>query len=68
MTKAATTGAGLTMLVLAAAAWVVAVRQLNRMDRGVATELGSFASLVRYWMPMMAAMMLPGAAPAVFSR
>ena len=56
------------MLVLAAAAWVVAVRQLNRMDRGVATELGSFASLVGYWMPMMAAMMLPGAAPAVFSR
>ena len=68
MTKAATTGAGLTTLVLAAAAWVVAVRQMNGMDRGVATELGSFASFVGYWVPMMAAMMLPGAAPAVFRR
>ena len=68
MTKAATTGAGLTTLVLAAAAWVVAVRQMNGMDMGVATELGSFASFVGYWVPMMAAMMLPGAAPAVFRR
>jgi len=35
------------------------------MDMGGATELGSFASFIGYWMPMMAAMMLPGAAPAV---
>jgi predicted metal-binding membrane protein len=35
------------------------------MDMGVATELGSFASFVALWVPMMAAMMLPGAAPAV---
>jgi predicted metal-binding membrane protein len=68
MTKAAATGAGLTTLVLAAAAWVFAVGQMNAMDMGIATELGSFASFVGYWVPMMAAMMLPGAAPAVFRR
>jgi predicted metal-binding membrane protein len=50
---------------LAAASWVVAVRQMNGMDMGVATELGSFAFFVALWVPMMAAMMLPGAAPAV---
>jgi len=50
---------------LAAAAWVVAVRQMNGMDMGTATPLGSFALFVALWVPMMAAMMLPGAAPAV---
>src|SRR5262245_42511682 len=38
------------------------------MDMGVATELGSFASFVPLWIWMMAAMMLPGAAPAVLRR
>jgi predicted metal-binding membrane protein len=50
---------------LAAASWVVATRQMNGMDMGVATELGSFTSFVVLWLTMMAAMMLPGAAPAV---
>jgi len=49
---------------LAAAAWVVAVRQMNGMDMGVATRLGSFSFFVALWVSMMAAMMLPGAAPA----
>jgi hypothetical protein len=53
---------------LAAAAWVVAARQMNGMDMGVATRLGSFASFVTLWVSMMAAMMLPGAAPAVLRR
>jgi NAD(P)-dependent dehydrogenase (short-subunit alcohol dehydrogenase family) len=44
---------------LAAAAWVVAVRQMDGMDMGVATELGSLAFFVAAWVPMMAAMMLP---------
>jgi len=35
------------------------------MDMGVATDLGSFAFFVAVWVPMMAAMMLPGAVPAV---
>src|SRR2546426_2100252 len=50
---------------LAAASWVVAIRQMSGMDMGVATELGSFAFFVAVWVPMMAAMMLPAAVPAV---
>ncbi len=50
---------------LPAASWVVAIRQANGMDMGVATELGSFAFFVVLWVTMMTAMMLPGAAPAV---
>jgi predicted metal-binding membrane protein len=49
---------------LAAASWVVAVRQMDGMDMGVATRLGSFAFFVGLWVSMMAAMMLPSAAPA----
>jgi predicted metal-binding membrane protein len=55
----------LATLGLAAASWVVSLRQMRGMDMGVATELGSLASFVALWVPMMAAMMLPGAAPAV---
>jgi predicted metal-binding membrane protein len=53
---------------LAAASWVVAVRQMHGMDMGVATRLGSFAFFVALWVLMMAAMMLPGAVPAVVRR
>jgi predicted metal-binding membrane protein len=49
---------------LAAASWVIAVRQMSGMDMGVATELGSFAFFLAVWVSMTAAMMLPGAAPA----
>jgi predicted metal-binding membrane protein len=62
---AATAAALTATLGLAAASWVVAVRQMNGMDMGVATQLGSFAFFVALWVSMMAAMMLPGAAPAV---
>jgi predicted metal-binding membrane protein len=62
----ATTAAALAAtLGLAAGSWVVAVRQMNGMDMGVATQLGSFAFFIALWVAMMAAMMLPGAAPAV---
>jgi predicted metal-binding membrane protein len=53
---------------LAAASWVVAVRLMNGMDMGVATRLGSFGFFAALWVVMMAAMMLPGAAPAVLRR
>jgi predicted metal-binding membrane protein len=53
---------------LAAAAWIVAVRQMSGMDMGAATQLGSFGFFVAVWVSMMAAMMLPGAAPAVVRR
>ena len=65
-TRTAAAGAALTAtLGLAAACWAVAVRQMKGMDMGVATPLGSFTFFVAMWVPMMAAMMLPGAAPAV---
>jgi predicted metal-binding membrane protein len=63
------TAAALTAtLGLAAASWVVAVRQMNGMEMGVATRLGSFTFFIALWVSMMAAMMLPGAAPAVLRR
>ncbi len=67
--RIAATAAALTaMLSLAAASWVVAVRQMNGMDMGTATRLGSFTFFVGLWVWMMAAMMLPGAVPAVVKR
>jgi predicted metal-binding membrane protein len=67
MTAARTTAAATlpVTLGLAAACWVVSVWQMNGMDMGVATRLGSFAFFATLWVAMMAAMMLPGAAPAV---
>jgi hypothetical protein len=48
--RTAATAAALTAtLGLAAASWVVAVRQMNGMDMGVATRLGSFALFVTLW-------------------
>jgi predicted metal-binding membrane protein len=65
----AATAAALTATFgLAGAAWVVAVRQMNGMDMGVASRLGSFAFFLAVWVPMTAAMMMPGAAPAVVRR
>src|SRR6266545_3806139 len=67
--RVGTTAAALTArLGLAAACWLVAVRQMNGMDMGIATRLGSLAFFVALWVSMMAAMMLPGAAPAVLRR
>ena len=65
---AARTAALAATLGLAAASWVVAVWQMHGMDMGVATRLGSFAFFIAIWVVMMAAMMLPGAAPAVLRR
>ena len=45
--RAAATAAALAAtLGLAAASWVLAVREMSRMDMGAATELGSFAFFV----------------------
>ena len=67
--RTAVTAAALTAtLGLAAVSWVVAVREMNGMDMGVATRLGSFGFFIVVWVSMMAAMMLPGAAPAVVGR
>jgi predicted metal-binding membrane protein len=53
---------------IAGASWVVAVRMMSGMDMGVATRLGSFGFFVALWVVMMAAMMLPSAAPATVRR
>jgi predicted metal-binding membrane protein len=53
---------------LSALCWVVIVQQMSGMDMGTATQLGPFAVFVALWVVMMAAMMLPGAAPAVMKR
>jgi predicted metal-binding membrane protein len=64
--NSALTAAALTAtLGLAAIAWVIAVSQMSGMDMGVATPLGSFAYFLALWVAMTAAMMLPGAVPAV---
>jgi predicted metal-binding membrane protein len=65
---AATAAALAGTLGLAAACWVIAVWQMNGMDMGTATRLGSFAFFAGVWVAMMAAMMLPGAVPAVLRR
>jgi predicted metal-binding membrane protein len=62
---AARTAALAATLGLAAASWVVAVWQMRGMDMGTATRLGSFGFFIAVWVVMMAAMMLPGAAPTV---
>jgi predicted metal-binding membrane protein len=68
-TTPAATAATLTgTLGLAAACWVVAVWQMHGMDMGTATQLGPFGFFIAVWVAMMAAMMLPGAAPAVLRR
>jgi predicted metal-binding membrane protein len=67
-TPAATAAALAATLGLAAACWLIAARQMNGMDMGTATQLGSFGAFIAVWVAMMAAMMLPGAAPAVLRR
>jgi predicted metal-binding membrane protein len=52
-------------LLLAAAllAWIVAVDRMRGMDAGPGTDLGGLAWFLGIWVTMMAAMMLPSAAP-----
>jgi Predicted metal-binding integral membrane protein (DUF2182) len=52
----ATVGVGLV-------GWVITVRRMHGMDMGVATGLGSLPGFLWLWIPMMAAMMLPGTCP-----
>jgi len=67
-TTATTVVVPVVLLGLAAGCWVIAVRQMQGMDMGTATALGSFGSFIALWVAMMAAMMLPGALPAVVRR
>jgi predicted metal-binding membrane protein len=67
-TPAAMAAALTGTLGLAAACWVIAVWQMHSMDMGTATQLGSFGFFIAVWGVMMAAMMLPGAVPAMVRR
>jgi len=64
----ATAAALAATLGLAAVCWVVSVWQMSGMNMGTATPLGSFGFFIAVWAAMMAAMMLPGAAPATLRR
>ena len=50
---------------LAAASWAAAAAVMSGMDMGVATQPGAFGFFAAAWVTMMAAMMLPGATPAI---
>ena len=50
---------------LAAACWAAAAWLMGGMDMGVATRPGGFGFFAAAWVTMMAAMMLPGAAPSL---
>jgi predicted metal-binding membrane protein len=50
---------------VAAACWAATAWLMDGLDMGVATRPGAFGFFVAAWVTMMAAMMLPGAAPAV---
>jgi predicted metal-binding membrane protein len=65
--RAGTTAAVATVVV-ATACWPLAIREMDGMDMGVSTQLGSLTFFVGAWAAMMAAMMLPGALPAVLRR
>ena len=49
----------------ALAAWLVTFARMDEMDAGPGTDLGSIGWYVGVWVTMMAAMMLPSAAPMV---
>src|SRR4051812_46231275 len=51
---------GVTLL-----AWLLVVLRMRGMDAGPGTDLGSLGWYVGIWITMMAAMMLPSAAPMV---
>jgi predicted metal-binding membrane protein len=58
------------LLVLAAVGWWWTVHEMQGMDGGPWTDLGTFAWFIGVWVVMMAAMMFPSVAPtvALYSR
>jgi predicted metal-binding membrane protein len=64
MTVFATPGkAGVVLIGAAAVAWAVTVERMGGMDMGPWTDLGGLGWFLGIWVTMMAAMMLPSAAP-----
>jgi predicted metal-binding membrane protein len=54
-----------SILGAALAAWIVAVDRMRGMDAGPGTDLGELGWYIGIWVTMMAAMMLPSAAPTM---
>lgn len=46
-------------------AWIVSIAEMRGMDAGPGTDLGAFGWFLGVWVSMMAAMMLPSAAPVI---
>jgi predicted metal-binding membrane protein len=55
--------AALLLVATAIVAWVVTVERMRGMDAGPGTDLGGLGWYLGIWVTMMAAMMLPSAAP-----
>jgi predicted metal-binding membrane protein len=53
------------LLGVALGAWILTVERMQGMDAGPGTDLGTLGWFLGIWVTMMAAMMLPSAAPAV---
>jgi predicted metal-binding membrane protein len=53
------------LLGAALVAWIVTVQRMGGMDAGPGTDLGALGWFTGIWVTMMAAMMLPAAAPMV---
>src|SRR5258708_13642122 len=60
---AATAAALTTTLALAAACWVVSIRQITGLDMGTPTRLGSFPSFIPLRGPLSAALIPPPPPP-----
>ena len=55
------------LLAAALVAWIVTYQRMRGMDAGPGTDLGGLGWYVGVWVTMMAAMMLPSAAPMVLT-
>jgi predicted metal-binding membrane protein len=70
LTLRSRTALAASLLGVALVAWIVTVQRMRGMDAGPGTDLGALGWFIGIWVTMMAAMMLPSAAPTVlmFSR
>ncbi len=58
-------GIATLLLGVALVTWIVTIQRMRGMDMGPGTDLGALGWYVGIWVTMMAAMMLPAAAPMV---
>ena len=58
-------GLAVVLLAVALVTWIVTIERMRGMDMGPGTDLGALGWYVGIWVTMMAAMMLPAAAPMV---